>query len=401
MTVAELIKRLQELPPEWLVNRAKAACFNSGEAADLHFSRLREESQNGQAGAPRINYRLTRYGAYLLAMNGDPAKQEIAAEVLRAEADENTCRKPLTPYEASYARERRAKVLSEDAAKRKAQAPGRPRGEKAAEVSGSKLEPQTQRPRPPYLRRTLVGPARECRAGRADTITSSGTSARRRGNEHGEQAKAPVFFDQACWPDPSSMSPLRRPTHRIGKPRIEAETIMSGEKLATIATKLPATLRDAFADLAKRRRLTPSRLLRSLVERELAGGPDDDGPGEVETATVAELTDRGADLSGARAAAAVNLARRMDRDPTSGAPNAAQLRQLLGELSPVLTSGDFDELTWIRLSASFRLRGWHLVDEHGQSFAASDVPPVQRDAIIAEIAGGRRPVPSATDDPVR
>lgn len=34
-----------------------------------------------------------------------------AAEVLRAEEDENTCRKPLTPYEAAQARERRAALL--------------------------------------------------------------------------------------------------------------------------------------------------------------------------------------------------------------------------------------------------------------------------------------------------
>ena len=35
-----------------------------------------------------------------------------AADVLRGESDENTCRKPLTPYEASRARERRARVLA-------------------------------------------------------------------------------------------------------------------------------------------------------------------------------------------------------------------------------------------------------------------------------------------------
>lgn len=34
-----------------------------------------------------------------------------AGDVLRAELDENTCRKSLTPYEASRAREWRAKVL--------------------------------------------------------------------------------------------------------------------------------------------------------------------------------------------------------------------------------------------------------------------------------------------------
>lgn len=42
-----------------------------------------------------------------------------AYDVLRAESDENTCRKGLTPIEASRARERRSRVLSEDAAKRK------------------------------------------------------------------------------------------------------------------------------------------------------------------------------------------------------------------------------------------------------------------------------------------
>lgn len=41
-----------------------------------------------------------------------------AADVLRAEADENTERKPLTPYEASRARERRATVLVVDAEQR-------------------------------------------------------------------------------------------------------------------------------------------------------------------------------------------------------------------------------------------------------------------------------------------
>lgn len=42
-----------------------------------------------------------------------------AADVLRGEADENTCRKPLTPYEASRARERRARVLAPPAQERK------------------------------------------------------------------------------------------------------------------------------------------------------------------------------------------------------------------------------------------------------------------------------------------
>ncbi len=42
-----------------------------------------------------------------------------AADVLRAESDENTCRKPLTPYEAAKARERRARILAPAAEERK------------------------------------------------------------------------------------------------------------------------------------------------------------------------------------------------------------------------------------------------------------------------------------------
>lgn len=45
-----------------------------------------------------------------------------AADALRAEADENTCRKPLTPYEASDMRRRQADVLRPAATERKSTA---------------------------------------------------------------------------------------------------------------------------------------------------------------------------------------------------------------------------------------------------------------------------------------
>jgi hypothetical protein len=106
-----------------------------------------------------------------------------------------------------------------------------------------------------------------------------------------------------------------------------------------MATKVPPAVRDDFFALAKRRNITPSALLRALVERELAGGADGEQAGEVEAAVLAELTDRGADVASARSQMAVNLARRMDRVPTSGAPNAAQLRILLAELAPYGMSG--------------------------------------------------------------
>lgn len=58
------------------IERAVAAAQNSGHAPEQHFCRLRQES-NGP-GRPGTDYRLSRYGCYLIAMNGDPRKPEIA-----------------------------------------------------------------------------------------------------------------------------------------------------------------------------------------------------------------------------------------------------------------------------------------------------------------------------------
>ena len=57
------------------IERAQATCSNSGENVGHHFVAVTEKT----GGRPREDYSLTRYAAYLVAMNGDPRKPEIAA----------------------------------------------------------------------------------------------------------------------------------------------------------------------------------------------------------------------------------------------------------------------------------------------------------------------------------
>lgn len=59
------------------VNRAVAAIDNVGVSAGQHVYERQETVNN--FGAPRTDYRLTRYGAYMVAMNGDPRKPEVAS----------------------------------------------------------------------------------------------------------------------------------------------------------------------------------------------------------------------------------------------------------------------------------------------------------------------------------
>lgn len=58
------------------VNRARLAAENAGFDADVEASPLREAF--GRTNQVGTNYRLSRYGSYLVAMNGDPRKKPIA-----------------------------------------------------------------------------------------------------------------------------------------------------------------------------------------------------------------------------------------------------------------------------------------------------------------------------------
>jgi DNA-damage-inducible protein D len=65
---------------EEAIKRAMVACRNAGVDPDTQFSQVSELTGAGNLGAQeRGDYRLTRYAAYLVAMNGDPRKPEIAA----------------------------------------------------------------------------------------------------------------------------------------------------------------------------------------------------------------------------------------------------------------------------------------------------------------------------------
>lgn len=61
------------------IERAQAAAENSGHQVQDHFASVGKMVEIGSSAVRYVqDYRLTRFGAYLVAMNGDPRKQEIA-----------------------------------------------------------------------------------------------------------------------------------------------------------------------------------------------------------------------------------------------------------------------------------------------------------------------------------
>ncbi len=144
-------------------------------------------------------------------------------------------------------------------------------------------------------------------------------------------------------------------------------------KFVVKATKLPNEVGEALDGLAERRHLTPSALLRALVDRALSEAEGDAPRGPVETAVLAELEGLGYRQSPGRVAAALELARRLDSDPTNAAPNAGQLRLLLAELDMGAPTAVVDSVVMARLIRVFKVKGFAVVaDDDGRRFSLVD-----------------------------
>src|SRR5574341_228674 len=83
-----------------VIERAIRSSENTGTYSDQAFSRIREK---GTGGAPRFDYRLNRHAAYLVAMNGDPNKPQVAAAqayfTIKTREAEAATAKPMTEIE--------------------------------------------------------------------------------------------------------------------------------------------------------------------------------------------------------------------------------------------------------------------------------------------------------------
>lgn len=87
------------------LNRAKSAARNQGLVVDEHFSRSRKNPSE-LGGRAQDDYRLTRVAAYLVAMNGDPNKNEVASAqayfATKTREAELRSEKPMTELELAH-----------------------------------------------------------------------------------------------------------------------------------------------------------------------------------------------------------------------------------------------------------------------------------------------------------
>ncbi|AXH50509.1 antirepressor [Gordonia phage Ruthy] len=99
------------------IHRARVACSNSGTDPVHHFAGARKVAPSGPAAE---NYHLSRYACYLVALNGDPRKTEIAAAqtyfVIKTREAETGSTAPAIPQ--TYAAALRAAADEADRADR-------------------------------------------------------------------------------------------------------------------------------------------------------------------------------------------------------------------------------------------------------------------------------------------
>ena len=64
---------------EQVIQKAKTACQNAGNAVSDHFADVSKVIEAGKGAQHEVlDFKLTRYACYLIAQNGDPKKEEIA-----------------------------------------------------------------------------------------------------------------------------------------------------------------------------------------------------------------------------------------------------------------------------------------------------------------------------------
>ncbi|KUN99536.1 phage antirepressor KilAC domain-containing protein [Streptomyces resistomycificus] len=95
-------RKWQSLAPA--LGRAKTAARNQGLDVAENFTETRKVA--GQSGPASVDYRLTRVAAYLLAMNGDPNKPEVASAqayfAMRTREAEVRAERPMTELELAH-----------------------------------------------------------------------------------------------------------------------------------------------------------------------------------------------------------------------------------------------------------------------------------------------------------